>query len=93
VRKKKCDLGVRVRRGRAYGANRRPSSAKHAAVCRNTGDRAPERQRRWLVLGVAPGHISTLHTMPRSELPQAPAPAAPPEDVLLLREIRDSLKK
>ncbi|HMV52159.1 MAG TPA: flagellar biosynthetic protein FliO [Rhodocyclaceae bacterium] len=31
-----------------------------------------------LVLGVAPGHISTLHTMPRSELPQAPAPAAMP---------------
>ena len=29
----------------------------------------------------------------RREEPAAPAPAEPPEDVLLLREIRDSLKK
>jgi large conductance mechanosensitive channel len=29
----------------------------------------------------------------KKETPAAPAPAAPPEDVMLLREIRDSLKK
>ncbi len=27
----------------------------------------------WLVVGVAPGRVSALHTMPRSELPQDPA--------------------
>jgi len=27
----------------------------------------------WLVIGVAPGHVSALHTMPRAELQQAPA--------------------
>jgi flagellar protein FliO/FliZ len=30
----------------------------------------------WLVVGVAPGRVSALHTMPRAELQQAP-PAAP----------------
>lgn len=29
----------------------------------------------------------------KREAPPAPAPAAPPEDILLLREIRDALKK
>jgi len=27
----------------------------------------------WLVVGVAPGRVSALHTMPRAELPPAPA--------------------
>ncbi len=27
----------------------------------------------WLVVGVAPGRVSALHTMPRGELPQDPA--------------------
>jgi flagellar protein FliO/FliZ len=29
----------------------------------------------WLVVGVAPGRVSALHTMPRTELPQPPAAA------------------
>jgi flagellar protein FliO/FliZ len=29
----------------------------------------------WLVVGVAPGRVSALHSMPRAELPQAPAAA------------------
>jgi flagellar protein FliO/FliZ len=29
----------------------------------------------WLVLGVAPGAVSALQTMPKGELPSAPAPA------------------
>lgn len=35
----------------------------------------------WLLLGVAPGQVRTLHTMPRSEAAGAPgAPAAPAAD-------------
>ncbi|MBX3664115.1 MAG: flagellar biosynthetic protein FliO [Burkholderiales bacterium] len=34
----------------------------------------------WLVVGVAPGRVSALHTMPRAELPQQ-APAAAPGTV------------
>ncbi len=34
-----------------------------------------------------------IRTMNRMKKAEAAAPAAPPEDVLLLREIRDSLKK
>jgi flagellar protein FliO/FliZ len=30
----------------------------------------------WLVLGVAPGQVATLHSLPRGELPAPPAPAA-----------------
>lgn len=37
--------------------------------------------------------IKQVNRLKRSEPVAAPAPAAPPEDVLLLREIRDSLKK
>ncbi|MBU0589314.1 MAG: large conductance mechanosensitive channel protein MscL [Gammaproteobacteria bacterium] len=37
--------------------------------------------------------IKQINRLKRSEPVAAPAPAAAPEDVLLLREIRDSLKK
>ena len=32
----------------------------------------------WLVVGVAPGRVSALHTMPRGELPPAPAAGSHP---------------
>ena len=37
--------------------------------------------------------VKQINRMKREAPAAAPAPAAPPEDVLLLREIRDSLKK
>ena len=37
--------------------------------------------------------IKQMNRLKRTDPPAAPAPAAPPEDVLLLREIRDSLRK
>lgn len=37
--------------------------------------------------------IKMINRMKREEPAPAPAPAAPPEDVVLLREIRDALKK
>lgn len=39
--------------------------------------------------------VKTINRLKRDEAKEAPAPApaAPPEDILLLREIRDSLKK
>lgn len=37
--------------------------------------------------------VKQVNSMKKAELPPAPAPAATPEDVILLREIRDSLKK
>lgn len=55
---------LRVVAGQAVGARER-------VVIVEIGETA-------LVLGVAPGQISTLHSMPRSELPQAPTPAAMP---------------
>ena len=33
----------------------------------------------WMVLGVAPGRVNALHTMPRGELAAVPAPAAAPQ--------------
>lgn len=32
----------------------------------------------WLVVGVAPGSVNALHTLPRQELPAVPAGTAPP---------------
>jgi large conductance mechanosensitive channel len=37
--------------------------------------------------------VKAINKLQREKPAPAPAPAAPPEDVLLLREIRDSLKK
>ncbi len=37
--------------------------------------------------------VKQINKLKRSEPAPAPAPAAPPEDVVLLREIRDALKK
>lgn len=37
--------------------------------------------------------IKAINKMKREEPAPAPAPAAPPEDIVLLREIRDALKK
>ena len=37
--------------------------------------------------------VQQMNRLKRTDPPAAPAPAAPPEDVLLLREIRDSLRK
>ncbi|MGE5339112.1 MAG: large conductance mechanosensitive channel protein MscL [Gemmatimonadota bacterium] len=37
--------------------------------------------------------VKAMNRMKREAPPPAPAPAAPPEDVVLLREIRDALKK
>lgn len=37
--------------------------------------------------------VKAINTLKRKEDAPPPAPAAPPEDILLLREIRDSLKK
>lgn len=37
--------------------------------------------------------VKQINRLKREAPPPAPAPAAPPEDVLLLREIRDSLRK
>ncbi|MCJ0765033.1 large conductance mechanosensitive channel protein MscL [Variovorax terrae] len=37
--------------------------------------------------------VKQINRLKRSEPAPAPAPAAPPEDIVLLREIRDSLKK
>ncbi len=37
--------------------------------------------------------VKAINKLKREKPAPAPAPAAPPEDVLLLREIRDSLKK
>lgn len=37
--------------------------------------------------------IKAINTLKRNEPAPAPAPAAPPEDIVLLREIRDALKK
>jgi large conductance mechanosensitive channel len=36
--------------------------------------------------------VKQFNRLKKADAPPAPAPAAPPEDVLLLREIRDSLK-
>lgn len=37
--------------------------------------------------------IKQINRLKRQSPPPAPAPAAPPEDIVLLREIRDALKK
>lgn len=37
--------------------------------------------------------IKAINKLKREEPAPAPAPAAPPEDIVLLREIRDALKK
>lgn len=37
--------------------------------------------------------IKAINKLKRAQPPASPAPAAPPEDILLLREIRDALKK
>lgn len=37
--------------------------------------------------------IKAINKLKRAQPPATPAPAAPPEDILLLREIRDALKK
>ncbi len=37
--------------------------------------------------------VKQLNRLQKKEAAAAPAPVAPPEDILLLREIRDSLKK
>lgn len=37
--------------------------------------------------------VKQINRLKKTEAPAPAAPAAPPEDVLLLREIRDSLKK
>jgi large conductance mechanosensitive channel len=37
--------------------------------------------------------VKAINTMKRQKPAPAPAPAAPPEEVLLLREIRDAVKK
>jgi large conductance mechanosensitive channel len=37
--------------------------------------------------------VRQINRLRREEPAPAPAPAAPPEDIVLLREIRDSLKK
>lgn len=34
----------------------------------------------WLVVGVAPGRVSMLHSLPKGALAQQPSPAASPED-------------
>jgi flagellar protein FliO/FliZ len=42
----------------------------------------------WLLLGVAPGQVSALHTGPRSALPPAEASAATTFTSLLARAMR-----
>ena len=50
-------------------------------------------ERRWLVLGVTPSTITTLHTMaPQSEAPATPAAAAPPFAQLLGKFRRDDAR-
>jgi flagellar protein FliO/FliZ len=34
----------------------------------------------WLVLGVAPGHVSTLHTLPKPAMPATNGASAPPDN-------------
>ncbi|WP_119157478.1 FliO/MopB family protein [Caldimonas tepidiphila] len=43
--------------------------------------------RRWLVLGVSPGSITTLHTLPPQPLPEACAPTAPAAFAALLQKV------
>ncbi len=47
-------------------------------------------ERRWLVLGVSPGAIATLHSMAPQAEPAAAAPAAPSFAQLLGRVKRDA---
>jgi flagellar protein FliO/FliZ len=50
-----------------------PLSASQRIVTIEVGQGA---DRRWLVLGVTPGSITTLHTMaPQADMPAAPQPA------------------
>jgi flagellar protein FliO/FliZ len=52
-----------------------PLSANQRVVTVEVGSGA---DRRWLVLGVTPGSISTLHTMPpQAEVPAAGVPSPP----------------
>ena len=43
----------------------------------------------WLVIGIVPGQIRTLHTMPRGSLPAAEATAATPPFAQWLKTIAD----
>lgn len=45
----------------------------------------------WLVIGVTPGQMRTLHTLPRGELPQASAPGQG-QFAHWLRQFRDTKK-
>jgi flagellar protein FliO/FliZ len=48
-----------------------------------------EVQDTWLVLGVAPGSVNTLHVLPKAELPSAvPGPANPFDKLLALAKGR-----
>ena len=48
---------------------------------------------KWLVLGVAPGRVNALHTMPRGEVAAAPAPGAANPQVAFAQWLKDKMEK
>jgi flagellar protein FliO/FliZ len=47
----------------------------------------------WLVLGVAPGRVNALHTMPRGEIAAAPAPAGTVPQAAFAQWLKDKMEK
>jgi flagellar protein FliO/FliZ len=73
--------------GVAHAVGQLSLSAQHKVVTVEVGQGA---DRRWLVLGVTPQSITTLHTMaPQAATPEASVPgAAPPGFATLLHALR-----
>jgi len=66
--------------GRSVGVL--PLSGTHRIVTVEVGT---GEDRRWLVLGVTPSAIQTLHVLPAQGEPAAPGPAVPPFGEMLAR--------
>jgi flagellar protein FliO/FliZ len=47
----------------------------------------------WLVLGVAPGRVNALHTMPRGEIAAAPAPAGAAPQAAFAQWLKEKMEK